>query len=74
MQSNLYLCTQLVKNGCTYCKKYLNQGMDSDRLHVEWFNWPMTFPKLPKDIKLNVNWNQTLLNEVDLNVTWSWSH
>jgi hypothetical protein len=25
-------------------------------------------PKLPKDLKQNVNWNQTLLNEVDLTV------
>jgi hypothetical protein len=23
------------KNGCTYCKKYLNQGMDSHRLTCE---------------------------------------
>jgi hypothetical protein len=35
IQSNLYLRTQLVKNGCTYCKKYLNQGMDSHRLTRE---------------------------------------
>jgi hypothetical protein len=32
VQSNLYLRTQLVKNGCTYCEKYLNRGMDSHRL------------------------------------------
>ncbi len=25
-------------------------------------------PNLPEDLKQNVNWNQTLLNEVDLNV------
>ncbi len=24
LQSNLYLLTQLVKNGCTYCENYLN--------------------------------------------------
>jgi hypothetical protein len=35
IQSNLYIRTQLVKNGCTYCKKYLNQGMDSHRLTRE---------------------------------------
>jgi hypothetical protein len=28
-------------------------------------------PKLPKDLKQNVNWNQTLLNEVDLTVKGS---
>jgi hypothetical protein len=32
LQSNLYLRTQLVKNGRTYYKKYLNQGMDSHNL------------------------------------------
>ncbi len=25
-------------------------------------------PKLPKDLKQNVNWNESLLNEVDLTV------
>jgi hypothetical protein len=34
-QSNLDLRTQLVKNGCIYCKKYLNRGMDSHRLTCE---------------------------------------
>jgi hypothetical protein len=34
-QLNLYLCTQLVKSGCTHCKKYLNQDMDSHRLTCE---------------------------------------
>jgi hypothetical protein len=96
-QSNLHLRTQLVKNGCTYCEKYLNQGTDFHRLtYVTWFNWSMTFrkkvqnfdkplglhvkgynwsmtfpkkiPKLPKDLKQNLNWNQTLQNEVDLTV------
>jgi hypothetical protein len=46
-------------------------------LHVKGYNWPKTFPKkkkktnpkLPKDLKQNVNWNQTLLNEVDLHVS-----
>ncbi len=35
LQSNLYLHTQLVKNGCTYFEKYLNRGMDSHRLTCE---------------------------------------
>jgi hypothetical protein len=26
------------------------------------------FAKIPEDLKQNVNWNQTLLNEVDLTV------
>ncbi len=47
-------------------------------VHVNGFNRSMTFPKkilkLPKELKQNVNWNQTLLNEVDLSVKWSWSH
>jgi uncharacterized protein with von Willebrand factor type A (vWA) domain len=34
LQSNLYSRTQLVKR-CTYCKKYLNGGMDSHRLTCE---------------------------------------
>ncbi len=41
-------------------------------LHVKWFNWSMTFPKkiakLPKDLKQNVNWNQTLRNEGDISM------
>jgi hypothetical protein len=33
VRSNLYLRTQLVKNGCTDCdEKYLNRSMDSHRL------------------------------------------
>jgi hypothetical protein len=32
---NLYLCSQLVKSGCTYCEKYLNQDMDFLRLTYE---------------------------------------
>ncbi len=35
IQSNLYLCTQLVENGCTHCKKYLNQDMDFHILTCE---------------------------------------
>ncbi len=35
VQSNLYLRTQLVKIGCTYSEKYLNQGMDPHRLTCE---------------------------------------
>jgi hypothetical protein len=35
IQSYLYLHTQLVKNGCTYCEKYLNQNMDFHRLTCE---------------------------------------
>ncbi len=35
IQSNIYLHTQLVKNGCTYCKKYLNWNMDHHRLTCE---------------------------------------
>jgi hypothetical protein len=35
VQSYLYLRTQLVKNGCTYCKKYLIQNMDFHRLACE---------------------------------------
>jgi hypothetical protein len=31
-------------------------------------NLSQKIPKLPKDQKQNVNWNQTLLNEVDLKV------
>jgi hypothetical protein len=43
LESDLYLGTQLVKNGCTYCKKYeIWISMD---LHVKWFNWSMSFPK-----------------------------
>jgi hypothetical protein len=41
-------------------------------LRVKGFDWSRNLsqkiPKLPKDLKQNVNWNQTLLNEVDLNV------
>ncbi len=96
LQLNLYLHTQLVKNGCTYCEKYLNWGMDSHRLTCEmvqlvddlpkniakiWQALRITckgvwlvndlsqkIPKLHKNLKQNVNWNQTLLNEVDLTV------
>ncbi len=35
LHSNLYLRTQLVKNGYTYCEKYLNQDMDVHRLICE---------------------------------------
>ncbi len=31
--------------------------------------FPKKNPKLPKDLKQNVNWIQALLNEVDLTVT-----
>ncbi len=72
LQSNLDLRTQLVKNGCTYCQKYLNRGMDSHRLPCEVVqlvnDLSQNIPKLPKDLKQNVNWNQTLLKKVDLTV------
>ncbi len=79
LQSNFYLRTQLVKNDCTYCKKYLNRGIDSHRLTCEvvWLvnDLSQKIPKLHEDLKENVNRNQTLmLNEVDLTVKWSWSH
>ncbi len=46
-----YLRTQLGKNDCTYCKKYLIRDMDIDS-HVKWFHWSMTFPnKLQKFVK-----------------------
>ncbi len=49
LQSNLYLRTQLVKNGCTYCEKYLNQDMN---FHVKCYIWSMTFTKkLQKFVK-----------------------
>ncbi len=35
MQLNLYFHTQLVKDGCTYCEKYLNRDMDFHRLTCE---------------------------------------
>jgi hypothetical protein len=35
IQLNLDLRTQLARNGCTYCEKYSNQGMDSHRLTCE---------------------------------------
>ncbi len=46
-------------------------------LPVKVFNCEWPFPKiskLPKDLKQNVNWNQTLLNEVEFFVKWSWNH
>jgi hypothetical protein len=35
--TQLYLClrTQWVKNGCNYCKEYLNQNLDFGRLTCE---------------------------------------
>ncbi len=42
-------------------------------LHVMGCTWSMTFPKkiprLPEDLKQNVNWNQTLLNEGEVKLT-----
>jgi hypothetical protein len=35
VQLNLYLRTELVKNGCTYCEKYLYRDMDFHRLTCE---------------------------------------
>jgi hypothetical protein len=66
VQSNLDLRTQLVKNGCTYCKKYLNRGMDSHRLPCEVVQLvnglPKKFQKFNKPLKLHVkrfNWSMT---------------
>jgi hypothetical protein len=45
IQSNLDLRTQLVKNGCTYCEKYLNRGLDSHRLPCEVVQLANDLPK-----------------------------
>ncbi len=66
-QSNLYLRTQLVKNGCTYCKKYSNRGMDSHRLTCEVVQLANDLQKkkkqkFDKPLKLHVkgfNWSMT---------------
>ncbi len=48
IQSNLYLRTQLVKNGCTYCKKYSNWGTDSHRHTCEVVQLVNDLPKKSK--------------------------
>jgi hypothetical protein len=58
--------TQLVKKGWTYCKKYLNRGMDSHRLPcgvVQLFiDLPKKLQKFDKPLELHVkgfHWSMT---------------
>jgi hypothetical protein len=67
VQLNLYLRTKLVKNGCTYCEKYLNEGMDSHRLTcdvVQLVNdLPKKIQKFDKPLELHVkgfNWSMAV--------------
>ncbi len=66
LQLNLDLRTQLVKNGCVYCKTYLNQDMDSHRLACEVIqlvdDLPKKMQKFYKPLELHVkgfNWSMT---------------
>jgi hypothetical protein len=85
IQSNLYLRTQLDKNGCTYCEKYLNRGMDSHRLTCEVVqlvnDLPKKMQKFDKPLELHVkgsNWSMTFpkkfqnfLKTKKQNVNWN---
>jgi hypothetical protein len=59
-------------------KKKLQKFVKPLELQVKGFNWSMTFPKkipkLPIDLKQNVNWNQTLQNEREVKLTPSISN
>jgi hypothetical protein len=62
----MYLRTQLVKNGCTYCEKYLNRVVDSYRLTCEvvqlFYDLPKKLQKFDKPLELHVkgsNWSMT---------------
>jgi hypothetical protein len=68
VQLYLYLPTQLVKNGCTYCKRYLNQNMDFHTLTYMWSGligqWylPKKLQKFIKPLELHLkgfNWPMT---------------
>jgi hypothetical protein len=56
----------------TFQQKKLQKFDKPLELHVKGFicsmNFPKIIPELHKDLEQNVNWNQTLLNELDLTV------